>query len=266
IELLKAAGFDRPPKNQTEFLSYVQSITKPDREIYGAVLALGGENPHGISRHILSWIWSAGVLRDGESFDFTSKQVVGSLSFLNQLKPYLYPDSFGIDEDARLKIFSEGKAGMMIGSVSDVKKLRKQMKQNFNITTIPGPALYVGKPVFALSSWYVGIGAESKKQEEASAFIAFLLEHASELAAGAFAVPGSGDRNAELAQSDPSYSKAYDMYDGSEMVQELYGTGRIRELNSVIYEELKLMFEGRSPEETAAAMQNRWVSTANAAP
>ncbi|MDR2048398.1 MAG: extracellular solute-binding protein [Treponema sp.] len=256
IELLRTAGFDRPPKNQTEFLSYVQAITKPERGIYGAVLALGEENSLGISRHVLSWIWSAGI-QDG-AFDFGSKQVVESLAFLNQLKPYLYPDFFSTDEETRLDIFIGGKAGMMIGSVSDVKKLRERMKQDFSITTIPGPALYVGKPVFALSSWYAGIGAESEKREEATEFIAFLLEHASELADGAFAVPGNGDRNPELINTDPYYSKAYDMYDAGEMVRELYGTGRARKLNAVIYEELKRMFEGQSPENTAAAIQSRW--------
>jgi multiple sugar transport system substrate-binding protein len=257
IDLLKAAGFDRPPKNQTEFLSYVQAITKPDRGIYGAVFALGEENSPGISRHILSWIWSAGI-RNGEAFDFNSKQVVETLAFLNQLKPYLYPDCFNIDEEARLNIFIEGKAGMMIGSVSDVKKVRERMEQNFNITTIPGPALYVGKPVFALSSWYAGIAAESTRQEEAAEFIRFLLEHASELAAGAFAVPGNGDRNTELVNADPYYSKAYDMFDAAEMVRELYGTGRAKKLNAVIYEELKRMFAGQSPEAAAAAIQSRW--------
>jgi multiple sugar transport system substrate-binding protein len=257
IELLKAAGFDRPPKNQTEFLSYVQAITRPERGVYGAVFALDEENSLGISRHVLSWIWAAGV-QGGEAFDFNSKQVVESLVFLNQLKPYLYPDFFGIDEDDRLNIFIEGKAGMMIGSVADIKKVREQMEQNFNITTVPGPALYVGKPVFALSSWYAGIGAESAQQEEAAEFIAFLLEHASELAAGAFAVPGNGDRNTELVNTDPYYSKAYDMFDAAEMVRELYGTGRARKLNAVIYEELKRMFAGQSPEATAAAIQSQW--------
>jgi multiple sugar transport system substrate-binding protein len=257
IDLLKAAGFDRPPKNQTEFLSYVQAITKPDHGIYGAVFALGEENSSGISRHILSWIWSAGI-RNGEAFDFSSKQVVEALAFLKQLKPYLYPDCFNIDEEARLNIFIEGKAGMMIGSVSDVKKVRERMEQNFNITTIPGPALYVGKPVFALSSWYAGIAAESTQQEEAAEFIGFLLEHASELATGAFAVPGNGDRNTELVNTDPYYSKAYDMFDAAEMVRELYGTGRAKKLNAVIYGELKRMFEGQSPEAAAVAIQSRW--------
>ncbi|MDR0402698.1 MAG: extracellular solute-binding protein [Treponema sp.] len=257
IEMLQSAGFDRPPKNRTEFLSYVQAITKPDQGVYGAVLALGEENPLGISRHILSWIWSAGG-REGDSFDFGSRQVVESLVFLNQLKPYLYPGFFGLDEEDRLKIFAEEKAGMMIGSVSDVRNLRDQMKQNFNITTIPSPALYVGKPVFALSSWYVGISAESTNREEAAEFIGFLLERTSELAAGAFAVPGSGARNADLVNTDPYYSKAYDMYDAGEMVRELYGTGRTEKLNAVIYEELKRMFDGQSPEDTAAAIQSRW--------
>jgi multiple sugar transport system substrate-binding protein len=258
IDLLREAGFDRPPKNQVEFLSYVQAITKPGEGIYGAVFALGDENSHAISRHILSWIWSAGILRGEDTFDFTSERVIESFRFLNQLKPYLFPDPFETDEQTKFEIFRQGKAGMMIGTVLDVKTLRAEMTHEFSITTIPGPASYVGKPVFPLSSWYVGINAESENREEAETFIAFLLEHASELASGAFAIPGGGDRDPDLVQNDPYYSKAYDMYDAGEMIREVYGTGRIRKLNSVIYEETKRMFEGRSPEDTAAAIQERW--------
>jgi hypothetical protein len=58
--------------------------------------------------------------------------------------------------------------------------------------------------------------------------------------------------------TDPYYSKAYDMFDAAEMVRELYGTGRAKKLNAVIYEELKRMSEGQSPEETASAIQSRW--------
>ena len=265
IALLEASGFDRPPKSQAEFLAYAQAITKPEQ--FGAVFALDAENPHGVSRYLLSWIWSAGLPQSGpdsisralEKFNFNSKEVTETLSFLSRLKPYLHPRPFETGEEEKLALFTEGKAGMMIGSVSDVKKIREKMQDGFGITTIPGPASYVGKPVFALSGWYVGVGAGSKNQKEAEIFIAFLLERASDLALASFAVPGSGSRNSELMKTDPHYAKAFEMYDAGEIVREVYGSGRTVKLNAVIYEETRRMLDGaRSPEDTAAAIQSRW--------
>jgi multiple sugar transport system substrate-binding protein len=268
IGLLEASGFDRPPKNQTEFLSYSQMITKPGQ--YGAALALGDEDPGAVSRYLLSWIWSSGAGHAGnaaassfavQNFQFDGKQMIETLSFLKQLKPYLYADPFAVTEDAKLDIFMEGKAGMMIGRISDVKKIRKQMNGSFGITTIPGPVSYLGKPVFALSTWYVGIGANYKNREEAETFIRFLLGRASSLALDAFAVPGSGEKDPDAAKNDPLYAKAWDMYEAGEMVRELYGTGGVKKLNEIMYEEVQLMFDGRSPENTAEAIQKRWESS-----
>ena len=267
IGLLEASGFDRPPKNQTEFLSYSQMITKPGQ--YGAALALGGEDPGAVSRYLLSWIWSSGAGQAGDeddasfavkNFQFNSKQMVETLSFLKQLKPYLYSDPFAVTEDAKLDVFMEGKAGMMIGRISDVKKIRKKMSGSFGITTIPGPVSYLGKPVFALSTWYVGIGADYKNRAEAEIFIRFLLDRSSSLALDAFAVPGSGEKDPDMAKTDPLYAKAWDMYEAGEMVRELYGTGGVKKLNGIVYEEVQRMFDGRSPADTAEAIQVRWES------
>jgi multiple sugar transport system substrate-binding protein len=257
IGLLKAAGFNRPPKNQAELLAYAQAIANSGK--YGAILALGGDNPDSVNRQLLSWIWPAALIRSengGDAFQFTSKAVVETLSFLNQLKPFLYPAPFAVTEETRLAVFTDGKAAMMIGPVSDIAAIRKKTNNEFGITTIPAPAAYVGKPVFSLSTWYAGIAADSGQPEKAAAFTAFLAERASLLARSAFAVPGSGKRDSELTKTDPLYSKACDMYDAGEMVRE---TGRARALNAVIYEEVKRMFEGvQTPEETAAAIQRRW--------
>jgi multiple sugar transport system substrate-binding protein len=260
IKLLQESGFDRPPKNQTEFLSYAQAITKPEQGMYGVGFGLEENDPHSVSRYILSWIWAGGIYSDLEGdFNFNIPQVVAVFNFLNELKPYLYPDPFSMTEEEKLKAFVDGKIGMTIGSVSEIKKIRAGDRQNFGITTIPSPPPpYVGMPVFALSSWYIGISGESKKPEEAEKFAAFLIGRAPRLAAGAFAVPGNGERDPELARTDPFYTKAFDMYDAGKMVREIYGEGRIKELNTIIYEETKRMFAGLSPEETAAAIQSRW--------
>jgi multiple sugar transport system substrate-binding protein len=271
IDLLKAAGFNKPPKNHTEFLSYAQTLAGSGENpgIYGAVLALGGgENGAGIdsdniSRGILSWIWPAALVRSGNSaedtFRFTSRTVIETFSFLNQLKPYLYPDPFEVTEKTRLDAFMEGKAAMTIGPVCDIVKIREELNAEFGITTIPAPPAYVGKPVFALSGWYAGVSAESRLREEAETFTAFLSQQAAVLARSAFAVPGSGKRDPELVKDDVLYAKAYDMYDAGEMAREVYGTGRARDLNAIICGEIKRMFDGeQSPEETAEAIQKRW--------
>jgi multiple sugar transport system substrate-binding protein len=260
IDLLQAAGFDRPPKNQTEFASYVQRINQAGNGIYGAGLALGDNEPHKVSRHLLSWIWAAaGNSETSDTLEFNSKSIVAVLTFLNQLKPSLYPSPFHLSEADLLAAFSEGKVGMMIGSIADVRDLKEKMKGNFGITTIPGATSYERKPVFPLSAWYVGINKQTEHPEEARKFIDFLKEKAGTISAAAYAVPGNGRRNPELSKNDPYYAKAFDMYEAGEIVKELYGSPKAAELNAIILDEVKRMFDGmQSPEEAAEAIQFRW--------
>jgi ABC-type glycerol-3-phosphate transport system substrate-binding protein len=254
--LLKAAGFTRPPKDQAEFLSYTQAAANLGAS--GAVLAFDRANPESLNRNLLSWMLPALRIPSenaSEPFQFTFKSLVETLSFLYQLKPYLSSDPFAITEEIRLDSFTNGQAAMMIGPVSDTVKIRKKLGDDFGITTIPAPSAYTGSPVFTLSLWYAGVSAESELQEEAKAFTAFLTQRAALLARGAFAVPGSGKRDPELAKTDSWYLKAYDMYDAGKMLEE---TGQARKLNVVMYEEVKRMFEGtQTPEETASAIQSR---------
>jgi multiple sugar transport system substrate-binding protein len=260
IELLQIAGFDRPPKNQTEFISYAQRINQTGNGVYGVGLALGDNEPRSVSRHLLSWIWAAaGNPKTSDTFEFNSKQIVTVLTFLNQLKPGLYPSPFRLSEADLFTAFSEGKVGMMIGSIADAQILKEKMNGNFGITTIPGPASYERKPVFPLSVWYAGINRQTEHPEEAQKFISFLKEKAGIIAAAAYAVPGNGRRNPELSKNDLYYAKAFDMYEAGEMVKELYGSPKAAELNRIIRDEVKRMFDGiQGPEETAEALQRRW--------
>jgi len=257
IELLRNAGFDRPPKNYTEFLSYAVRV-KESGGVYGAGLALGG-GTHSISRHILSWIWaSADNPESADTFDFNSKEVIGTLKFLNQLKTNLYPNPFSVSEEELFRAFNEGKVGMMIGSTANIKKL-KTSPIGFGITTIPGSESYVKKPVFLVTEWYLGINRHSEYKEEARRFAAFLSEKSDSIAAAAYAIPGSGSRSREMPREDLFYSKAFDMYEAGEMVRELYASPDILSLNSIIGEEVKQMFwDMKTPEQCAQAIQTRW--------
>ncbi|MDR2471925.1 MAG: extracellular solute-binding protein [Treponema sp.] len=261
IDLLQNAGFDRPPKNQTELLSYVQRIgqtnTGGGSAVYGAGIALGGTDPHSVSRQLLSWIWAAAGSPEGE-FSFTSPEAVKALNFLYQLKQNLYPNPFGLSEAELLRAFGEGKVGMIIGSSADIRRLKpKQVR--FGITTIPGPESYARKPVFPLTTWYAGISAASPHQEDARTFAAFLREKGETIAAAAYAVPGSGRRSRELSKSDPYYAKAFDMYEAGEMAREPYRRPGTARLPGIIRREVELMLNGaRTPQQCAEAIQRGW--------
>ena len=103
IELLEEAGFDRPPKNQTEFLSYVQRLKETG--VHGVGLALG--DYRNVSRQLLSWIWAAaGNPESSVQFNFAAKEVIDTLNFLNQLKQNLYGNPFELDEADLLDAFA----------------------------------------------------------------------------------------------------------------------------------------------------------------
>ncbi|MDR2314386.1 MAG: extracellular solute-binding protein [Spirochaetaceae bacterium] len=259
IDLFKTVGFDRPPKNQTEFLSYVRRIGQENGGVYGAGLALGDNNPHSVNRHFLSWIWSALGNPSAESFSFNSPQVISVLNFLNQLKQNLYSDPFSLTEEELVNAFREGKVGMMIGPVANIRDLKTTMTKAFGITTIPGIESYVRKPVFPLTVWYAGVNQQSEHREEALSFLSFLQEKDGIIAAEAYAVPGNGRRNPDLSKGDLLYAKAFDMYEAGEIVRELYDPKEAAELNSLILRQIKLMFlDALTPEQCAEAIQRDW--------
>jgi len=258
IDLLKAAGFDRPPKNRTEFLSYAQRLKETGKEtgVNGAGLALG--DPRSTGTQLLSWIWpAAGSPGPEESFNFNSEEVITTLNFLNQLKPNLYGNPFELSEPELLDAFGQGKVGMMIGSIADIKKL-KTMNVNFGITTIPDSESYARKPVFPLTVWYVGINSRSVHQEAARKFIAFLRERTENIAVTAYAIPANGSRNRELSKNDPYYAKSFDMYEASDKVRELYVTD-VGRFYRVVHSQVELLFRGdKAPEQCAEAIQQGW--------
>jgi multiple sugar transport system substrate-binding protein len=274
IDLLKAAGFDRPPKTRAEFLAYARAAaggngaapTGPSSRaagIFGSALALSPGDRRGIHRDIFSWIWAAGapVIREGKP-DFKSPAVTETLDFLGQLsrEGLLSPGTFGKTGAQKTGEFAQGKIAMMTGSVEDLPFLREQMGDSaFGVTLIPGPAAYAGKPVIGPSFWYAGISAACEYPDDAWAFLSFLAEKSPLLAAQVRAVPGSGDSPGNYIEEDPLYSKAWDIYAAADVIREFSGFPQADELETIIREELALLFAGKkNAAETSAAIQERW--------
>jgi multiple sugar transport system substrate-binding protein len=266
IDLLKAAGFNRPPGTRAELLACARAVA--DREqggagVYGAALALSPAEPRSVRRDVFSWVWAAGVpLIQNGAVEFSSPQVVETLDFLGQLHSggLLSPGTFDKTGAEKAEEFAAGKIALMIGPAEDIPFLRKRMGDSaFGITLIPGSGNQEGRPGISPSRWYAGISGSCKKPDKAWAFLAFLLEKSPLLAAQVRAVPGSGNSPGAYILEDPLYSKAWDIYEAAELFQDFSALPGAAELETIVREELVLLFEGKQKAaETSAAIQSRW--------
>jgi multiple sugar transport system substrate-binding protein len=267
-KLLSEAGFDKPPANRAEFLNYAKAVREKNAQadssgrIWGAALALSPQDKRGIYRDALSWFWAAGLNGGNSDGSFagpgaelfndsgdpvlSDKKIAAVLEFIKSLSDenVLAPGSFIKTGTDRVNEFSDGKIAMMIGSSADLAALREKMGENtFGVTLIPGPASYIGKPVFALSSWYMGISASCGKPDEARLFISFLAEKAPELASRIKAVPGAANGPPVYLNESPLYIKTWDMYEAAEIYQGYGNNPGILNLEREIREKLQSLIE-----------------------
>ncbi|MDR2159714.1 MAG: extracellular solute-binding protein [Treponema sp.] len=274
IDLLAAAGFDRPPRNRHEFLRCAAAVVSGNRgSRFGAALSLGPEDPSGIRRDVFSWIRAAGVTLAAEGrFLFTGRETVRVLDFLGDLsrQGLLAPGVLTGTGARRLEEFEEGKIALMIASSSAIPRFRRTMREgSFGVGLIPGPPeeAYAGKPVVALHSRYAALSAQCRSPDEAWTFLRFLREKSSVLAAELRAVPGSREPSfavnaagvSSYIEEDPLLLKAWDMYGAAEVVHDFEELPAAEELEKALREELVPLLEGRrNGAETAAAVQKRW--------
>jgi multiple sugar transport system substrate-binding protein len=281
INMLQAAGFDRPPRTQAEFLACARAVAGSQSgtpqggatpEVYGAALGLGPEDPLGPRRDVFSWIWAAGGdLRSGSGGGrpyFGDKTAVETVAFLEELnrEGALAPGTFVKTGADRIDEFAGGKFAMMIASSREIQPLRKLMgAAAFGVTAVPGSA--AGKNRAGLSGIYAGISVKCGRQDEAWAFLSFLAKKGPVLAAALEAVPGSFSGvfpgasavPGDYIQQDPLYSKAWDIFEASEIVRSFSGNSGGEEFERAVREELRVCFaRNRDAAGTVSAIQKRW--------
>jgi multiple sugar transport system substrate-binding protein len=259
--LLQEAGFDRPPKTQTDFLRYARAITKGDQ--FATVMALSPENPLGVYTDAFSWIWASGIsLINNGTLAMNTRAVINTFDFLNTLyrEGLVLPDTFSQTHEQKIAAFVEGKIAMMIASISNIDELRAKMEDSaFGITTIPGADTYIGKPIFGMTSWHLAVAQHSPHKEEARLFISFLSDQAAILATAAHAVPGPLISTRNYHSGTFLYDKAFDIYAGGDAVQEFDSFPRSYELELIVRDELYALFEdSQSPVTTVQLIQQKW--------
>jgi len=265
VEILKEAGFSRPPKNRSEFIDYAKVLAGGRGSSPGFMLgiALNENNTRGVYDDIFPWIWATGVplIRDGNPV-VNSRQVVESLSFLAALnnEGLIAPSMFLADSAWKLEDFISGRVACMVAPTLYIDQVRERMGDDaFGITSVPGPDNYFGRPFFATAGWAFGVHSASERKEEARLFADFLAGKASLLSDKIGAAPGNGAPNLfGTPARDPFYSKVWDITISGEAARDFTDIPWIA-LQSVFREELASLFAGRkTPTEAATAIQERW--------
>jgi ABC-type glycerol-3-phosphate transport system substrate-binding protein len=265
IDILTAAGFDHPPKTRDEFTTYARAVSRDKSNAAGFAFSLSPDDRQALSRDIFSWIWaSGGNFRMGEEDAlFLSRAITSDISFFGLLsrEGLLAPDIFETTGDQRLDEFIRGKEAMIIASTRVIPYLRAKMGDSaFGITTIPVSGTG-GKYCIGISSIYAGISANTVYPEEAWSFLEFLAGKSSLLCAELKAVPGmvSNIIPGDYVSDDPFYSKAWDIFEASNITEGFSGKPGAQEYETIFLEELRLFLESdRTAQQTTAAIQQRW--------
>ncbi|MDR0383323.1 MAG: extracellular solute-binding protein [Spirochaetaceae bacterium] len=271
IDILEDAGFDRPPKTRGEFEAICLKLK--EKNIYGLSLS------EDFFAGVFPWIWAGGntaeelnILKD--KFDFTGRNTVESIDFLNRLNkqnalgrpPFIY------DESEKIKNFIAGKTAMITASSRLVKRFTaEQGGARFQITAIPYPENRATRPVFNMNSVHAAVLSTSEHKEEALEFVRFLETKKQELASAAGALPGGvplavfdGPENAgrtDAAEYAPVYDKAKNIFGSAETVDDWQIFSACAALNRIGSEEMELMFSSdRNAADTAAAIQRRYAA------
>jgi len=282
IDLLLAAGFDRPPKTREEFLAYAKTITADENGILagaaGFAMALDPDNKQSLSREIFSWIWAGGgdFLSNG---DFppviNTKQMVNDFTFLGRLyrEGVLSPEESSVPQDGdmpsmteeqALDGFARGKIAMLIASTSAIPALREIMGDGaFGVTTIPGAGT-AGKYGVSLTGIFAGINKDCVFPDAAQAFLEFFAAKSPLFCAQLKAVPGyitellPGD-NKNYIKEDPLYAKAWDIFESSVIVRGFLGVPGAQEYENAAFQEIQFFFErNRTAQEVVTDIQKRW--------
>ena len=261
IDILKNAGFSRPPKTRSEFITYANVVAQEGN----GGLIVSADDMFRMYHDIYPWFWAAGqqLIMD-KTPQLNSRPLIDTLSFLASL----HNQGLIVFGD-KIEDFIMGRAAFMIASAKNIDLIRNRMgDEAFDITLVPAPDNYFGKPYYGTSEWILGIHSGSANKETSKAFVDFLTNNPafiSDISKKAGIIPDN------VPTMDPFHLKLRDIAIAGEAAIDfsgvyprvhpgVYPVLPVAELDKIFEEELFSLFaENTSTQETAEAIQTRWL-------
>jgi len=264
-DLLATAGIDAPPTNRSEFRAAAEAVTGDG--VSGWALPLSLEAPNGIQNDVMSWVWASGgtMLKDGQP-DVTNADVRSAVEYIKGMwdDGSIAPGSFTMKEQDKLEEFTNGRAAMIVSSLSHINLIRESNPDlNFSISALPSTDGYSGKRGVPYASWGIGVAENSDHKEEAWKLVSFLMSESTnaKLSSIASAFPGNTTAVPDFVQGDELFGKAFEIYQTGFPANEFVGLPVAEQLMRLFDEQLQLFLEGDiTLDEMLNASQEAWVA------
>ena len=264
-DLLSKAGVTAPPTNRTEFTDAAKKVTTLGGDVKGWILPLSLETPNGIQNDVMSWNWASGgsMLKDGKP-DVANADVKATVEYVKSLwdAGVVAPGALTMKEQDKVEEFTNGRVGMMIGSLAWVNLIRKNNPNlKFSISAIPAKDGFTGKRGIPYASWGIGIAENSKNKAEAWKLVDFLMNktnnaNVSSLANG---FPGNTQAVPSFVSNDNLFKAAFDIYKTGYPANEFTGLPVADELMRSFDEQLQKTLNGnQSVDDMLKVTQTSW--------
>ena len=265
-DLLSKAGVTAPPTNRTEFMAAAKKITAGGGDVKGWILPLSLETPNGIQNDVMSWNWASGgsMLKDGKP-DVANADVKATVDYVKSLwdAGVVAPGALTMKEQDKVEEFTNGRVGMMIGSLAWVNLIRKNNANlKFSISAIPAKDGFTGKRGIPYASWGIGISENSKNKAEAWKLVDFLMNKTNNASVSSLAngFPGNTQAVPSFVSNDNLFKAAFDIYKAGYPANEFTGLPVADERMRSFDEQLQKTLSGnQSVDDMLNAAQTSWL-------
>ena len=268
MDLLRANGYNEPPKTRSEFAAMAKALTDPTKNQYGWVLPYPIISSTGLRVETMSLYWTNGksMVKDGQPDLEGNQDLIKTLDYVKDLyDTAVSPGAFNKTEQDKLEEFATGRIAFMMNSLAAINKLNERAPNlNYTIVGVPKEDGYTGKGSIRNADWAVGIAANTKHPDEAWKLVQYLVSATGnqKLSSMANGLPGNKAATPDWVNDDnPMFKVAFDLFQNSRLVNEFLGIPNSDAMGEAFAAEAQKVLAGQIS--SAAAVKNtqaKWLT------